>query len=104
MVSVRKVADEVAGLSVELRESARRFPGIVADMEVVAQNLKAASESLPLLAIDAQRGVREATTVFDAAGKTIFLRGYVDQTKAKLPAAIERGESSIERVEPGQGE
>jgi len=104
MVSVRKVADEVAGLSVELRESARRFPQIVADMEVVAQNLKDASESFPLLAIGAQRGVREAPTVFDAAGKTIFLRGYVDQSKAKLPAAIERGESSIDQAEPGQGE
>lgn len=104
MVSVRKVADEVAGLSVELRESARRFPEIVTNMEIVAQNLKTASESFPMLAVETQRGVRDATKVFDAAGKTIFLRGYVDQTKAKLPAAIERGESSIDAVDPGRAE
>ena len=104
MVSVRKVADEVAELSVELRDSARRFPQIVADMQVVAQNLKTASESFPPLAMQAQRGVREATTVFDAAGKTIFLRGYVDQTTSKLPAAIERGETSIDRIEPERAE
>lgn len=96
MVSVRKVADEVAELSVSLRDSARRFPEIVADLRVVAENLKTASDSFPLLAIEAQRGVREATSVFDAAGKTIFLRGYVDQTTSKLPAAIERGDSSID--------
>jgi phospholipid/cholesterol/gamma-HCH transport system substrate-binding protein len=102
MVSVRKVADEVAELAVSLRESARRFPDIVADLQVVAENLKTASDTFPLLAIEAQRGVREATTVFDAAGKTIFLRGYVDQTASKLPAAIERGDSSIDPV-PGAG-
>ena len=104
MVSVRKVADEVAGLSVELRESARRFPEIVANLEVMAKNLKSASESFPLLAMEAQRGVRDATTVFDAAGKTIFLRGYIDQTKAKLPAAIERGASSLDGGDPGRAE
>ena len=96
MVSVRKVADEVAQLSGTLRESAHHFPQIIADLQAVAQNLKAASESFPQLAVETQRGVREATTVFDAAGKTIFLRGYVDQSKARLPAAIERGDSSIE--------
>jgi len=96
MVSVRKVADEVAHLSVTLRESADHFPKIVADLEVVAQNLKTASDSFPQLAVETQRGVREATTVFDAAGKTIFLRGYVDQTTARLPAAIERVDRSID--------
>jgi phospholipid/cholesterol/gamma-HCH transport system substrate-binding protein len=101
MVSVRKVADEVAQLSVTLRESAHHFPRIVADLQAVAENLKVASESFPQLAVETQRGVREATGVFDAAGKTIFLRGYVDQTKAKLPAAIERGETSIEPLAPG---
>ena len=100
MQSVRRVAEEVAQLSITLRESARGFPQIVEDLRVVADNLKTASESFPLLAIEAQRGVREASSVFDAAGKTIFLRGYVDQTKAKLPAAIERGDSSIDRVVP----
>jgi hypothetical protein len=103
MKSVRKVADEVAELSVELRESARRFPAIAEDLRVVAQNLKVASESFPQLAVETQRGVREATTVFDAAGKTIFLRGYVDQSTAKLPAAIERVDSSIDRVDAGAG-
>lgn len=102
MVSVRKVADEVAELSVSLRESARRFPDIVADLQVVAANLKTASESFPLLAVETQRGVREATSVFDAAGKTIFLRGYVDQTTSKLPAAIERGDASIDMA-PAEG-
>jgi len=62
----------------------------------VAQNLKTASDSFPQLAVETQRGVREATTVFDAAGKTIFLRGYVDQTTARLPAAIERVDRSID--------
>jgi hypothetical protein len=63
--------------------------------------LKVASQSFPQLAVETQRGVRDATTVFDAAGKTIFLRGYVDQNKAKLPAAIERGDSSIELPSAG---
>lgn len=96
MSSVRKVADEVADLSETIGESAQRFPQIVADLSAVAENLRLASQSLPQLTVEAQRGVREATTVFDAAGKTIFLRGYVDQSTAKLPAAMERVESSIE--------
>jgi phospholipid/cholesterol/gamma-HCH transport system substrate-binding protein len=104
MASVRKVADDVAALSTELRESAQRFPQIAANLDVVSKNLKTASESFPLLAVEAQRGVRNASNVFDAAGKTIFLRGYVDQTKSKLPAAIERGESSIDSVAPERTE
>ncbi len=104
MKSVRQVADDVAALSVELRDSAKRFPEIAEDLGVVARNLKIASESFPQLTVEAQRGVREATTVFDAASKSIFLRGYVDQSVAKLPAAIERVDSSIDRLEAGTSE
>ncbi|MEW6273090.1 MAG: MlaD family protein [Thermodesulfobacteriota bacterium] len=96
MQSMRKAAGEIADLSVTLRESARRFPDIVEDLQVVADNLKVASETFPMLALETQRGVREATTVFDAAGKTIFLRGYIDQKTSQLPAAMERVDSSIE--------
>jgi phospholipid/cholesterol/gamma-HCH transport system substrate-binding protein len=96
MQSVRKAASEIAELSVQLRQSARSFPDIVEDLQVVAENLKTASESFPMLAIETQRGVREATSVFDAAGRTIFLRGYIDQKTSQLPAAMERVDSSID--------
>ncbi|HEY8514247.1 MAG TPA: MlaD family protein [Candidatus Binatia bacterium] len=96
MQSMRKAAGEIAQLSETLRESAQHFPTIVEDLKVVAENLKVASDTFPMLALETQRGIREATTVFDAAGKTIFLRGYIDQKTQQLPAAMERIDSSIE--------
>lgn len=101
MASARKVAEEVARLSELLRESAGRLPEITEDVAVVARNLATASEAFPGLAVEAEQGVRRASDVFDAAGKTIFLRGYVEGPAPPLPAAIGRSDPWLERADPG---
>lgn len=100
MAAARKVADDVARLSAKLDRSAEQLPSIMADFREVARNLRLASESLPILAADTQTGVREATAVFDAAGKTIFLRGYMDDSVEKMPIAVERAGSWSGRAAP----
>jgi phospholipid/cholesterol/gamma-HCH transport system substrate-binding protein len=100
MASARKVADEVATLSVKLRQTADEFPAIVKDLRVVTENLKIASQSFPSLAVETEAGVGKATQVFDAAGKTIFLRGYIDNSVQQLPTALERGAPAARPAAP----
>ena len=90
MAAARRVSEDVAKLSASLRESATKLPKIVDDVSVVAANLRTASSDLPMIADDARRGVKKATTVFDAAGKSIFLRGYVKESSPRLPVALDR--------------
>jgi ABC-type transporter Mla subunit MlaD len=95
MASARKVADEIARLTETLRKSADRLPAITADIASIARNLERASQSFPMLAVDAEQGVRRASEVFDAAGRSIFLRGYIDEPKSRLPAALGRSDPSL---------
>jgi phospholipid/cholesterol/gamma-HCH transport system substrate-binding protein len=101
MASARKVADDVARLAESLRESAQRLPEITRDVASIARNVERASQSFPALAVDAQRGVRRASEVFDAAGKTIFLRGYLEEPRDRLPAALGRSDPSLAAPDPG---
>jgi len=98
MAAARKVSEDVAQLSSSLRVSSEKLPGIVDDLSVVAANLRRASNDLPLIADDARRGVKQATSVFDAAGRSFLLRGYMDDSKPKLPVALDRVD-----VSPGEG-
>ncbi|MDG2306442.1 MAG: MlaD family protein [Candidatus Binatia bacterium] len=97
MASVRQVAAEVEELSVSLRETAERFPAIAADLQVIVENLRLASQSLPTLSVQAEQGVRKASDVFDAAGKSILLRGNIPTAPARLPTGLSRSD-------PGLGE
>lgn len=109
MASARKAADDVARLSAALRESATRFPGITEDVAVVARNLRDASTTFPTLAVEAEQGVRKARRVFDAAGRTILLRGAMESAPPeRLPTAFSRasslvpeGEAARPRATPG---
>jgi phospholipid/cholesterol/gamma-HCH transport system substrate-binding protein len=101
MASARKVADEVARLTESLRKSSDRLPQITADVASIARNLERASRSFPTLAVDAEQGVRKASQVFDAAGRSIFLRGNVEQPKGRLPPALGRSDPSLTAPESG---
>ena len=91
MSSARKAADDVARLSAALRQSAARFPEITDDVAVVTRNLRDASANFPTLAVEAEQGVRKARRVFDAAGRTIFLRGAMESAPPeRLPTAFSR--------------
>jgi phospholipid/cholesterol/gamma-HCH transport system substrate-binding protein len=98
MAAARKVSEDVAQLSSSLRESSEKLPVIVDDLSVVVANLRRASSDLPLIAEDARRGVKKATNVFDAAGRSFLLRGYMDDSKPKLPMALDRVD-----ISPGEG-
>lgn len=86
MESVRAVAADVEELAVALRESSSNLPLITEDVAVAAANIRAASGNLPSIAASANRGVRRANEVVDAAGRTIFLRGALSEEKGALPA------------------
>lgn len=101
MASARKVAEEVAALSESLRQSADRLPEITEDIAIVARNLATASGSFPGLAVEAELGVRRAAEVFDAAGQTIFLRGYLAAPPPPLPAALGRADPWLDVAGPG---
>lgn len=90
MASVRQVAAEVEELSVSLRRTAERFPAIAADLQEIVENLRLASESLPTLSVEAEQGVRKASDVFDAAGKSILLRGNMPDAPDRLPTGMSR--------------
>lgn len=90
MASVRQVAAEVEELSVSLRRTAERFPAIAADLQEIVENLRLASESLPTLSVEAEQGVRKASDVFDAAGKSILLRGNMPEAPDRLPTGMSR--------------
>lgn len=92
MASARRVADDVALLAEALRKSADRLPEITDDVAKFAANLEEASQSFPALAVEAEQGVRRASRVFDAAGRTIFLRGSMEPPAAGLPAAMGRSD------------
>ncbi len=91
MASVRQVAAEVEQLSVSLRRSAERFPAITVELEEIVHNLRLASEALPTLSVQAEQGVRKATDVFDAAGRSILLRGNMPAEPDRLPTGLSRG-------------
>ncbi len=95
MASVRQVAAEVEELSVSLRQTAERFPAIAADLQQIVENLRLASESLPTLSIQAEQGVRKASDVFDAAGKSILLRGNMPSEPARLPTGMSRSDPAL---------
>jgi phospholipid/cholesterol/gamma-HCH transport system substrate-binding protein len=88
MESVRKVADEVEQLSIALRQSAERLPSITREIEEIARNARIASENLPTISTQAQRGVRKASDVLDAAGQSIFLRGNLPPEPERLPVGM----------------
>jgi phospholipid/cholesterol/gamma-HCH transport system substrate-binding protein len=85
MASVRAVSADVEELASALRESAARLPAITDDIAVMVSNLRDASGSFPSIAARADRGVRRAGEVVDAAGQTIFLRGYMQEETRSLP-------------------
>jgi len=90
MASVRQVAAEVEDLSVSLRRSAERFPRITADLERIMANLRLASDSLPTLSVEAEQGVRKASDVFEAAGRSVLLRGNMPGEPRRLPSGLSR--------------
>jgi hypothetical protein len=85
MASVRAVSADVEELAIALRESAARLPAITDDVAVTVSNLRDASGSFPSIAARADRGVRRAGEVVDAAGRTIFVRGYMQEETRRLP-------------------
>ena len=87
MDSVRAVSADVEELATALREGAGRIPEISANMAEAVENLREASESLPSIATTANVGVRQATEVVDAAGRTIFLRGQMNPQVKRAPQA-----------------
>lgn len=93
MASVRAVSSDVEELAIALRESAARFPAITEDIAITVSNLKSGSASVPAIAAGANRGVRRANEVVDAASRTIFLRGLVAEEKGAPPqtASMEFG-------------
>ncbi len=95
MSSVRQVAAEVEELSVSLRRTAERFPAIAADLQEIVENLRLASQSLPTLSVQAEQGVRKASDVFDAAGKSILLRGNMPSEPARLPTGMSRSDPDL---------
>jgi phospholipid/cholesterol/gamma-HCH transport system substrate-binding protein len=101
MASARRVADDVARLAESLRKSADRLPEITDDVAKFASNLEEASQSFPTLAVEAEQGVRRASRVFDAAGKTIFLRGSMEPSQPGLPAAMGRSDPWLARPSSG---
>jgi phospholipid/cholesterol/gamma-HCH transport system substrate-binding protein len=101
MASARRVADDVARLAEALRRSADRLPAITDDVESIARNLERASRSFPMLAVDAEQSVRKASDVFDAAGRSIFLRGSIAEPASRLPAALGRSDPSLAAPETG---
>lgn len=95
MASVRQVAAEVEELSVSLRQTAERFPQIAADLQAIVENARLASDSLPTLSVQAEQGVRKASDVFDAAGKSILLRGNMPSEPARLPTGMSRSAPAL---------
>jgi len=95
MASVRQVAAEVEQLSVSLRKTAERFPQIADDLQRIVENLRLASETLPTLSVQAEQGVRKASDVFDAAGKSILLRGNMPGAPARLPTSMSRSAPAL---------
>lgn len=95
MASIRQVAAEVEELSVSLRKTAERFPAIAADLEEIVENARLTSQSLPTLGVQAEQGVRKASDVFDAAGRSILLRGNMPAAPARLPTGLSRSDASI---------
>lgn len=95
MASVRQVAAEVEELSVSLRRTAERFPQIAADLQAIVENARLASDSLPTLSVQAEQGVRKASDVFDAAGKSILLRGNMPSEPARLPTGMSRSAPTL---------
>jgi hypothetical protein len=91
MASVRAVSADVEALATALREGAGRVPEFSANLAEAAVNIRDASESLPSIATTANVGVRQANEVVNAAGRTIFLRGQMNQEVVRSPQVV--GES-----------
>jgi phospholipid/cholesterol/gamma-HCH transport system substrate-binding protein len=85
MASVRAVSADVEELAIALRESVARLPAITDDAAIAVTNLRDASVSFPSITARADRGVRRAGEVVDAAGRTIFLRSYMQEETRSLP-------------------
>lgn len=98
MASVRAVSADVEELAIALRESAARLPAITDDVALTFTNLRDASLSFPSIAARADRSVRRAGEVVDAAGRTIFLRGYMQEETQSLPQS-----SGVEFPSAGAG-
>ena len=94
MVSVRKVADEcraAVGHAARERTTSRRSSPTSRRRRTRRRRRRA-----PQLAVEAQRRARRHDRLRRGREDDLPARLAADQTKAKLPAAIERGDSSIE--------
>ena len=84
-LSGRHEQQQISRLAIALRESAARLPAITDDAAIAVTNLRDASVSFPSITARADRGVRRAGEVVDAAGRTIFLRSYMQEETRSLP-------------------
>ena len=107
LVQLEQFSANAAAASAEVYNLIEASGGIMKDAEIVADNLRDASEDIkmatpriPPLIESADEGVNEAKDVIEAAKKSWLIRGYFEKPLPDGPIAI--GERDIARPEVTQ--